>query len=240
MKNKKPFTDVSNIISKDNLRPQLQFAIVDKGFLVATNTHILSVINLADYIEEEELKNLEGKSFDAALIKKLCTAEKLTFEKDNIKFENKKEKCVLSYSENEYFYQYPNWRSVVPGYKNETFNFSDFKPSFFCLNSKYIAAAANALNSENVVFFSSDKNRPNLIFGTKEVIKNGKMTIETNFNSFVLVMPIVLELENQQKNEKTEKKPEIENFKKPEIKKPIKKKKFSKNFRMRRKINLTN
>ena len=79
MKNSNSFADFSKIVSKDNLRPAIQFAIVEKGRLIATDTHCLAISDLANYVKPEQMPFLNNKVFDGDLLKKLSKAKNLIF-----------------------------------------------------------------------------------------------------------------------------------------------------------------
>lgn len=217
MKKFRAFADVTKTISTDQLRPVMNYAIVENGRLISTDSHVLSVIKLDQFISEpEQLQNIEGKVFDAALIKKLAAADHLTFLENEIIIKTKKDTARAYYSglineagemfktddttgetEKACFGKYPNWRAVVPHYRNDRFDFSDLQPGPVSLNPAKIAAAATALNTEMLHFFIDAANRPALTFAAREIKENDKPVFKIDFESFVLIMPVIFaDLEN--------------------------------------------
>ena len=87
----KKFPDISEAVSTDSLRPIMQYAVVQNGRIIATDSHILVNISLNIWIEsEEELANLEGKIFNIKLLKKITKNwSELIFQKDRILFKDK-------------------------------------------------------------------------------------------------------------------------------------------------------
>lgn len=214
MKKFKPFADVTKTISTDIFKRVMQFAIVEGGRLISTDGHLLSVINLTQYITEpDQLENVEGKIFDAATCKKIAAADHLTFLENEIVIKKGKDTARIFYPgiiseagdiqeidaatgelQTALTGRYPNWRAVVPNYKNNTFNFSELKPGPIGFGASKIAAAAAALNSEFLYFFTSEPNRPGLIFTAREMpTENNKTALKIDFESFVLIMPVINE-----------------------------------------------
>lgn len=213
MKKFKPFADVVKTISTDKFKPVMAWAIVEGARLISTDAHTLSVISLKNYIDDpDQLKNIEGKIFDAATCKKLAAADHLTFLENEIVIKVKNDLSRIFYpgfidaagiltpidaatgEASAYTVgKYPNWRAVVPHYKNDIFDFSELKPGPICFSAAKIAAAAAALNSDFLHFFTSEPNRPGLIFTTQNIEIEKKKVSKIDFESFVLIMPVIHE-----------------------------------------------
>jgi len=87
------FKGLSAAVAEDDLRPAMKLAVVDKGFLIATNGNILCKVCLKSMgATEEELLVLEGKVFNAVLMKKLAKAGwfEVSFSEGGITFYPKK------------------------------------------------------------------------------------------------------------------------------------------------------
>ena len=69
---KRKFPNYLGIISKSNkYKPIMELAIVQNGYLIATDGYILAVTNLKLKYEKDEVDNLEGKVLNRDTLTKL-------------------------------------------------------------------------------------------------------------------------------------------------------------------------
>lgn len=131
---KKQFPDLSFAVSTDTLRPAMQYAIVEDGKIIATNSMVMACVDLRIWMDEEQVLKLEGKAFDIHLLKKLSKAWKeILFHKDNILFVDRHGFCELNYYSGIYnkdgeikkynpissefidvASKFPNWKAITP------------------------------------------------------------------------------------------------------------------------------
>lgn len=124
----KTFPKVSEIVSKDGLRPSMTHAVVHNKNLVATNSYILIMLKVSSLVNtEEEENNLEGKIFSRDLLIILQKAKKLIFNPDKISVDgvmmdysgtiDENRNCYLADSLDSDFI-FPNYEAIIP--KNPT------------------------------------------------------------------------------------------------------------------------
>lgn len=79
---KRKFPNYLGIISKpNNHKPIMEIAIVQNGYLIATDGYILAVTNLTLKYEKDEVDNLEGKVLNRDTLTKLSKSTYIKFEK---------------------------------------------------------------------------------------------------------------------------------------------------------------
>lgn len=183
---KRKFPNYLGIISKSNkYKPIMELAIVQNGYLIATDGYILAVTNLTLKYEKDEVDNLEGKVFNRDTLTKLSKSTYIKFEKDRIICNVGKITNILEYSgiiddnNNVKLFnridgglvdhgKYPNYKSVMYGIKvtvdKLNVDLSVFnKPYYTCINANYFLGAANALLTESCIILGSETFKPLLI-----------------------------------------------------------------------------
>lgn len=124
----KTFPKVSEVVSKDKIRPSMTYAVVHNKNLVATDGHILIMLKVSSLVNtEEQENNLDGKVFSKDLLLILQKAKKLIFNPDKISIDgvmmdysgtiDENRKCYLADSLDSDFI-FPNYEAVIP--KNPT------------------------------------------------------------------------------------------------------------------------
>lgn len=115
------FKGVEKITVKDDLRPIMQLAIIDKGFLVATDAHHLVKIDLRFFgLDEESISNLEGKCIDRQTLIRLGqikSNEKWFIDEVGInilKANSIKKALIYPLSLTSEEGKYPNYEAVIP------------------------------------------------------------------------------------------------------------------------------
>lgn len=202
----KNFHDFSKLISNDKLRPTINFAIVENGYLIATNSYGLAIGDLRKFVKDDQICFLENKVFSADLVKRLANSKENIFFENHIICKDKKGVTKLNYtgkmkdqvieiydefSDNFKFVgKYPNWAAVIPGFDKNTFKidfsiYQDNQP-VRGINASLINAVSTALNSECFLLRSQQANRANIAFLFDEK-KN-----EIDFSVYCLVMPVAL------------------------------------------------
>ena len=203
----KNFPNLEKVVTTDKLATRLQYAVVLNGKIIATDSHVLSIIDLKLYIKDpENLKNIEGKIFDAKLLKRLAKADKIEFLTDKIILTEKKNISQVFYpgeiSENrEMFYRdektgeklcgsfgfYPNIYAVIPEYDQTTgkINLSKYKRKTTAFNITKLSNIVAGFRNENHFIISDEKNRPSIVL---PVPKEGEENI---FAEIGLIMPVI-------------------------------------------------
>lgn len=183
---KRKFPNYLGIISKPNkYRTIMELAIVQNGYLIATDGYILGVTNLTLKYEKDEVDSLEGKVLNRDTLTKLSKSTYIKFEKDRIISNVGKITSILEYSgtiddlNNVKLYnkingelvdhgKYPDYKKVMYGVNIiadrievdlSTFN----KPYHTCINANYFLGAANALLTESCIILGSEEYKPLLI-----------------------------------------------------------------------------
>tara|TARA_R110002073_G_scaffold331631_1_gene516580 strand:+ start:6703 stop:7275 length:573 start_codon:yes stop_codon:yes gene_type:complete len=114
------FKGIDKIVCKDELRPVMGFAYIDKGHIVATDAHCLVKVDLKFFgLDDEAIKLLEGKCIDRDTLQKLGamkTSQKYCITEQGFCLLNSKFKASVIYpielmSENG---NYPNYEAVIP------------------------------------------------------------------------------------------------------------------------------
>lgn len=124
----KTFPKVSEVVSKDKIRPSMTYAVVHNKNLVATDGHILIMLKVSSLVNtEEQENNLDGKVFSKDLLLILQKAKKLIFNPDKISVDgvmmdysgtiDENRKCYLADSLDSDFI-FPNYEDIIP--KNPT------------------------------------------------------------------------------------------------------------------------
>ena len=124
----KTFPKVSEVVSRDRLRPGMAYAVVHNKNLVATDGHVLIMLKVSSLVHtEEQENNLNGKVFSRDLLLILEKAKRLIFNPDKISVDgemmdysgtiNSDMDVFLTGSENREF-RYVNYSAVIP--KNVT------------------------------------------------------------------------------------------------------------------------
>ena len=183
---KRKFPNYLGIISKpNNHKPIMEIAIVQNGYLIATDGYILAVTNLALKYEKDEVDSLEGKVFNKDTLTKLSKSTYINFERDRIICNIGKITTILEYSgtidgsNNVKLFnaitrelvdhgKYPNYKSVMYGINvtvdKLNVDLSVFnKPYHTCINANYFLGAANALLTESCIILGSEGSKPLLI-----------------------------------------------------------------------------
>ena len=120
----KTFPKVSEVVSKDILKPAMTYAAVHNKNLVATDGHILIMLKVSSLVNtEEEENNLEGKIFSRDLLLILQKAKKLIFNPDKISVDgvmtdysgtiDENRNCYLADSLDSDFI-FPNYEAIIP------------------------------------------------------------------------------------------------------------------------------
>jgi len=104
----KLFGDFHKVVGQPNQREALQHAVVERGAMVATDGHVLTVVDIRLWLDvhdkydnpdglqrlEYQLKNVEGKCFHRDLLKKMALTKwkELYFDEYGVTFIDKKDK----------------------------------------------------------------------------------------------------------------------------------------------------
>lgn len=124
----KTFPKVSEVVSRDKLKPSMTYAVVHNKNLVATDGHILIMLKVSSLVNtEEQENNLDGKVFSRDLLLVLQKAKKLIFNPDKISVDgvmtdysgsiDENRNCYLADSLDSDFI-FPNYEAITP--KNPT------------------------------------------------------------------------------------------------------------------------
>lgn len=183
---KRKFPNYLGIISESNkYRPIMELAIVQNGYLIATDGFILAVTNLTLKYGKDEVDNLEGKVLNRDTLTKLSKSTYIKFERDRIISKVGKITTILEYSgiiddnNNVKLFniiegglvdhgKYPNYKNVMYGIKvtvdKLNVDLSVFnKPYHTCINANYFLGAAKALLTESCIILGSEGFKPLLI-----------------------------------------------------------------------------
>ena len=205
----KHFPNLTQAVSTDNLRPSMNYAIVQNGRIIATDVHVLVVIDLKVWIkDEEQLKNIEGKILNLKLLSKLAKDwSVLIFRKDSILFRDKTGFSEFSYYsgsindkgkmfsfdietekyDEDDFGTYPNWKSVLPmtdKFKLKITDDPDLQESNFSV--KKIDHGVKAFTTDSVrMIATGGKNRPMII--TPAMLPQYE---HEEFSEIALIMPL--------------------------------------------------
>lgn len=200
----KNFHDFSKLISSDKLKPVINYAIVENGYLIATNGNGLAIGDLRKYVKDDQICFLENKVFSADLVKRLANSKENIFFENHIICKDKKGVTKLNYTGKiedqeieiydeisdkfDFVGKYPNWSAVIPGFDKNTFKidlslYQDNQP-VRGININLLNAVSTALNSDCFHLKSQQVNRANIAFLCDESKK------EIDFSVFCLVMPV--------------------------------------------------
>ena len=112
-------TPIWHALSGDHLRPVLEHAYIDDGFVVCTNAYILIKQSLKDFheIDSDEVENLKGKFLHRDLLIQISKYDVIRFEKDGIRCIKDRITCMFEYSKFEG--DFVNYNSVVSKFKSD-------------------------------------------------------------------------------------------------------------------------
>lgn len=204
---KKQFPDLSFAVSTDTLRPGMNYAIVEGGKIIATNSMVMACIDLSIWMDEEQVAKLEGKVFDIHLLKKLAKAWKeILFHKDHILFVDKHGFCELNYYSGkietdgtikkynpitseftDVSSKFPNWRSITPVTDKRKIKLTEVpEGDEINFNLDLLNSAVKCLSTKKIsVKVTGGKKKPYLI--TPIMVSEYS---NPEFSEYVILMPI--------------------------------------------------
>lgn len=125
----KTFPKVSEVVSKDKLRPSMTYAVVHNKNLVATDAHILIMLKVSSLVNtQEQENNLDGKVFSKDLLLILQKAKRLIFLSDKISVDGvmmdysgtiNADKDVFLGDSKDVEFRYPNYEAIMPNNTTE-------------------------------------------------------------------------------------------------------------------------
>jgi hypothetical protein len=112
-------TPIWKVVGTDNLRPVLQYAYIDNGFVVCTNAHVLIKQSLRDFheINSDEIENLNGKFLHRNLLIQISKYDVIEFKKDGIRCHKNGTTCIFEYSP--FDDKYVNYEAVTQKFKSD-------------------------------------------------------------------------------------------------------------------------
>jgi hypothetical protein len=119
------FKGVNAIASKDDLRPVMGNAIIDKGHIVCTDAHQLIKINLTFFgLDQKSIDILEGTALDRELLTKLGQLKRnekwfISEAGFNIIKSNGKVGTIFPLGGKDDEGKYPNYEAVIPTAKSD-------------------------------------------------------------------------------------------------------------------------
>ena len=114
------FKGINNIVGRDDLRPTMQNAVIDKGFIVATDGHQLIKIDLNVFgLDYKSIQILEQSALDRDLLTKLGALKKseswfITEAGFNIIKSNGKVGIIYPLGSKDDEGNYPQYEAVIP------------------------------------------------------------------------------------------------------------------------------
>ena len=161
----KTFPKVSEVVSKDKLRPSMAYAVILDNTLIATDGHALIMLKTCSLVNSEEQEiNLRGKIFNRDLLLMLQKAKRLRFFADKISVDGEmvdysgtidvNRKCYIGNSLDVDFV-YPDTKSAIPSNPLELDSYS-FDP-------KMLVRILDCFSSTSVNLQFYGKTRPTVV-----------------------------------------------------------------------------
>lgn len=169
---------IHNCCAKDKLRPAMEHILFDEDFIIASDAHILAVININDLIildkEKEVLKSLKGKLLHRKAFLKIWNKEVIPTEKG---FDCPSEFFSVNFSTDKSL-KYPNWKAVIPNHNDIE------KQSLIGLSPELLLNLKQALpfNKKQVVLSIIADNKAITVFNNDPEIK-----------SYGIIMPVIID-----------------------------------------------
>ncbi len=165
----KTFPKVSEIVSKDTLRPSMTYAVVLDNKLIATDSCCMIMLKTSTLVPDaEQEQNISGKVFSRDLLLLLQKAKRLIFLEDKISVDGvymdysgtitPEGDVYLAGSEHKEF-RYPNYKGVIPSSNPTEIDSINFDP-------KLMAKIIDCFSSITVQIKFYGKNRGMMVFNT--------------------------------------------------------------------------
>lgn len=111
---------IHHACSNDDLRPIMQNVLIDNGVAIATNAHVLVLINMRhnSMLDNDQIELMNGKMIHRDSWSFLCSADMVKPSPDGIICHKGGIKCSIMY-EQEPAFSYPNYKAIIEKYNNK-------------------------------------------------------------------------------------------------------------------------
>ena len=156
------FKGIDKIVCKDDFRPTMSYAFINKNHIIATDSHCLVKIDLSFFsLDQESINYLDGKCIDKETLQKLGSmksSQQFIINEQGFCLVNKNFKISVIYplGKMEEIGKYPNYDAVIPEETKEQ-NYTSLNAKLFLYLDTIFNNSVNAEGDLKMNFHGVNK-----------------------------------------------------------------------------------